>query len=169
MGVPNMRKAIMIAGLILALGVLAPAGALGKAGGTERPIKAHASGTTVFDNPTLTFVSDATGTMSHLGKTTAHFDGALTLTGPSAFDVAGSYVTVAANGDQLFATFAGSGTLDASGNATGTTTTTFTGGTGRFAGASGTATGPFSQVLTSTDGTTSTFAFDTSLRGTISY
>ena len=64
MGVLNMRKAIMIAGLILTLGVLAPAGALGKAGGTDRPIKAHASGTTVFDIPTLTFVSDTTGTMS---------------------------------------------------------------------------------------------------------
>ena len=36
-----MRKAIMIAGLILAVGVIAPAGALGKAGGTDRPIKGH--------------------------------------------------------------------------------------------------------------------------------
>ncbi len=35
-----MRKAIMIAGLVLALGVLAPATALGKAGGTDRPSKA---------------------------------------------------------------------------------------------------------------------------------
>ena len=39
-----MRKAIMIAGLILAVGVLAPAGALGKAGGTDRPIKAQRRG-----------------------------------------------------------------------------------------------------------------------------
>ena len=63
MGVLNMRKAIMIAGLILTLGVLAPAGALGKAGNSARPIKAHASGTTVFDIPTLTFVSDTTKVM----------------------------------------------------------------------------------------------------------
>ena len=164
-----MRKAIMIAGLILAVGVLAPAGALGKAGGTDRPIKGNVSGTTVLDLGTLTFVSDTTGTLSHLGTTTTHFEATLTPTGPSTFTVAGSFVTVAANGDQLFATFTGSGTLDASGNATGTATSTFTGGTGRFAGASGTVTGPFSQVMISTTGTTSTFATDISLTGTISY
>ena len=52
-----MRKAIMIAGLVLALGVLAPATALGKAGGTDRPIQGNGSGTTVVDLGTLAFVT----------------------------------------------------------------------------------------------------------------
>ena len=111
-----MRKAIMIAGLILALGALAPVGALGKAGGTDRPIKDHSTGTTVLNLGTLAFVTDVTGTISHLGKTTSHLDGALTPTGADTFTIAGSSVTVAANGDELFGTFSGSGTLDASGN-----------------------------------------------------
>jgi hypothetical protein len=50
-----MRKAIMVAGLILAVSVLAPVGALGKAGGTDRPAKGGASGTTVLDLGTLSY------------------------------------------------------------------------------------------------------------------
>ena len=69
-----MRKVIMIAGLALALGVLAPATALGKAGGTDRPVQGSGSGTTVLDLATLAFVTDATGVVSHLGQTTVHFE-----------------------------------------------------------------------------------------------
>ena len=94
-----MRKAMMIAGLaILAVGVLAPAGALGKAGGTDRPIKGTASGTTELDLGSLTFTTDATGTTSHLGRTTTHLDAALTPTGADTFTIAGSGTVVAADG-----------------------------------------------------------------------
>jgi hypothetical protein len=165
-----MRRAIMIAGLILAVGVLAPVGALGKAGGTDRPIKGDASGTTVVDlgTPPLSFTADATGSVAHLGRSTFDLDGVLTPTGPDTFTIAGTVVLVAANDDELFGTFTGSGTNDASGSH-GTVTTTFTGGTGRFENATGSVTGPFTQVFISTDGTTSTFATDTSFRGAISY
>jgi hypothetical protein len=165
-----MRKAIIIATLVLALGVLAPATALAKAGGTDRPVQGSGSGTTVLDLPSLTFTADATGVMSHLGQTTYHFEnGVLTPTGPNTFDITISVTVTAANGDQLFGDVSGSGTLDASGNAQGTDVTTFTGGTGRFTGASGSASGPFTQTLISTNGVTSTFATTFSLSGTISY
>jgi hypothetical protein len=164
-----MRKAIMIAGLILAFGVLAPAGALGKAGGTDRPSRGNGSGTTVLDLGTLAFVTDGTGTVSHLGQTTVHIDGVLTPTGPSTFTVAGPLTLTAANGDQLFGDFSGSGTNVASGGSTGTTATTITGGTGRFTGASGSVSGPFTQTPISMSATTATFATTFSLSGTISY
>jgi hypothetical protein len=165
-----MRKAIMIAGLVLTLGVLAPATALAKAGGTDRPIQGKGSGTTVLDLPTLTFTSDATGVVSHMGRATFHFEnGVITPTGPSTFDVTISVTVTAANGDQLFGDVSGSGTADATGGSQGTTVTTFTGGTGRFTGASGSASNPFTQTLISTDGVTSTFATEFSLSGTISY
>lgn len=162
-------KAIALVGLVLAVAALGPSAAIAKKGGTDRPIKDDSSGTTVFDLATLDVVADTTGITSHLGRTTTHLEGTVTPTGPDTFTIAGSSVTVAANGDELFGTFAGSGTLDASGNSTGLVTITFTGGTGRFASASGTATGPFSQVMTSTNGTTSTLATDYTLTGTISY
>lgn len=164
-----MRKAIMIAALVLALGVLAPATALGKAGGTDRPIQGNGSGTTVVDLGTLAFVTDGTGTVSHLGQTTVHIDGVLTPTGPSTFTVAGPLTLTAANGDQLFGDFSGSGTNVASGGSTGTTATTITGGTGRFTGASGSVSGPFTQTPISMSATTATFATTFSLSGTISY
>jgi hypothetical protein len=164
-----MRKAILIAGLTLAVGVLAPVGALAKPGGTDRPIKGGSSGTTVLDLATLGFVSDATGTGSHLGRTATHYDGALTPSGPDTVAVAGSFVMVAANGDQLFGTFSGTGTDDHSGTIQGPGVYSFAGGTGRFENASGNASGSFRQVLTSTAGGTLTFAARYTLTGTISY
>jgi hypothetical protein len=166
-----MRKAIMIAGLVLALDVLAPATALGNAGGTDRPISGHWTGTNVLDFGTRSFTTDATGVSSHLGKGTVHLDGVATFTGQSGtINIAGSIVIVAANGDEVFGTFSGSGTLTSSlGSSQGTSVTTFTGGTGRFANASGSASGPFTQTLNGTQGTALTFAIEFSLSGTISY
>ena len=164
-----MRKAIMIAGLVLALGVLAPATALGKAGGTDRPAQGSGSGTTVLEIPSLAFVTDGTATVSHLGQTTVHIDGQVTPTGPSTFTIAGPITLTAANGDQVFGDFSGSGTNVASGGSTGTTATTITGGTGRFTGASGSVSGPFTQTPISTSATTATFATGFSFSGTISY
>ena len=164
-----MRKAIVIVGLVFALGVVGPATALGKAGGTDRPFNAHQSGTAVLDLGTLTFTQDTSGIMTHLGRSTTHVEGVVTPTGPDTVTVAGSAVLTAANGDELSGTFTGSGTVDASGNVEGTVATTYSGGTGRFANASGSASGPFTQTLISTNGATSTFATEFSQNGTISY
>jgi hypothetical protein len=164
-----LRTAVALAGLVLAVALLGPSAAVAKKGGTDRPLKDRESGTTVLDLATGAFVSDTTGVASHLGRTSSHIDGVVTITGPDTFTVSGSSVTLAANGDELFGTFIGSGTTDAAGNSAGQVTTTFTGGTGRFANASGSATGPFSQVLTSIDATTATYATSYSFRGAISY
>ena len=164
-----MRKAIMIAGLILAVAALSTIGALAKPGGTDRPIKDDESGTSVLDLGSLTFTTDTTGNTSHLGRTTTHLDAALTPTGADTFTVAGSGTVVAANGSELSVTFSGSGTIDASGNAEGSVVLTITGGTGRFDGASGTLTGSFTQIVVSTSATTQTYDTHYSLSGTISY
>ena len=166
-----MRKVIMIAGLVLAVGVLAPVGALAKAGGTDRPIKDNSSGTSVVDLATAPFgfVSDVTGVGSHLGRTATHFDGAITFTSSDTITIAGSFVIIAANGDQLSGTFRGSGVDDHSGLVEGTSVYTFTGGTGRFENASGSVPGTFRQELTSTGGGAATFAAHYTLKGAISY
>jgi hypothetical protein len=84
----------------------------------------------------------ATGTASHLGRvsmTAAH----CTPRGPIS---AGKMTFVAANGDRLFADYAGPCDFDPSTAVVGVTvvrcdnTLTFTGGTGRFAGATGSGT-----------------------------
>jgi len=163
------RNAIALAGLVLAFALLGPSAAVATKGGTDRPIKGSSSGTTVSDVATGAFVMDTTGIVSHLGKTTTHFEGVVTSTGPDSFTLAASSVQVAANGDKLFGTLSASATDDHTGKIQGTGVITFTGGTGRFEHASGSATGPFTQVFTSADGTKLTFAAGYSLTGTISY
>lgn len=163
------RNAVALAGLVLAFAALGPSAAVAKKGGSDRPIKDDSSGTLVLDVATGSFVIDATGVVSHLGKTTSHYDGVATITGTS-FTLSGTAVMVAANGDKLFGTLGGSGTTDPStGNSQGTSVVTYTGGTGRFRHASGSATGPFSTVLTSVDATKLTAAISYALTGTISY
>ncbi len=164
-----LRTAVVSAGLALAVAVLSPSAAVANKGGTDRPIKDDETGTSVLNLLTGAFVADTTGVESHLGRVASHQEGVVTTTGPTTFTVTGSEIKVAANGDELFETFSGSGTLDAAGVATGPVVVTYTGGTGRFVTASGSATGQFSQVPISTAGTTATFATSVSLSGTISY
>jgi hypothetical protein len=83
----------------------------------------------------------------------------LTATGPV---ITSSTTYTAANGDQLFTTFSGTGTLPVNGIVSYSGTETVTGGTGRFAGA----TGSFLRAGTVTIAT-STGQFETS--GTLSY
>lgn len=162
-----MRKAIPTSGLILALGTAASVGPLGKAGGTVRPVEDDSSGITVVNLEGLSFEIDATGVESHLGRTTSHFDGALTRTGQDSFNLDGSYTTVAANGETLCGTFSGGGTSDRAGNAEGEVATMIRGGTGRFKKASGSSSGSFSQVFVRTDRVSATYATHYLLSGTI--
>lgn len=84
---------------------------------------------------------EGVGNSSHLGgkDTRITFDSCtLDLTGASAFNVTGHSVLTAANGDELWGTFAM--TQDLNGDFV-MTSIVFNGGTGRFANATGTATG----------------------------
>ena len=75
--------------------------------------------------------------LRHLGITTAINKQTLTFTSPTTADLENTTTYTAANGDQLFATFQGTAELLQDSTVTFEGQETFTGGTGRFAGASG--------------------------------
>lgn len=161
------RKAFALAGLVLAIAVVCPAAALANAGGTDRPIALSQSGTTtVFTAPptTGTLLAETTDIGWHLGKATTTLNATIAFTGPGAFVINGSSVTVAANGDQLFGTLTGAGTQGSPISAS----VTIDGGTGRFEGASGSLTGTIINVLVS-PGVPTVFDTTASFEGTISY
>jgi hypothetical protein len=122
-----------------------------------------------FGNAVVPVSSTGSGTISHLGKVTmteSHTTTILASSGYKTSAVTGGEATiVAANGDELFLTFSGTGILTGPGQFADTFNYTVTGGTGRFEGAGGTG------VIHSTDGQGTgnrvPFVFD--LAGVISY
>jgi hypothetical protein len=156
---------------VLALAVLAPGVAVAKRGGTDRPSKVTSSGTQTLNVATTPFQATNVGTarVSHLGKSTFSSTYTVTLTGGNTFTIAGNQTVVAANGDMLFLSFTGSGTFSGTFGIDQTTETsvvwTVTGGTGRFADASGSLTGTaFTETLSG-----STASQTATAKGRISY
>lgn len=85
--------------------------------------------------PVLHVNATGEGTGTHLGRFTATYQVTVTIATGSA---TGSFIFIAADADRLFATFTGQATLTAEpGVVTIRETATITGGTGRFAGATG--------------------------------
>ena len=145
------RKAVALAGLVLALAVLSPASALANAGGTDRPIKGAGTGTISLDPATGAFTGVVPGVSSHLGEITVHIEGVGAPAADGTFAGSGTATLVAANGDQVTGTITLTQTALPDGHTTTTVVLTITGGTGRFANASGTLTviclsGPPSQL-----------------------
>jgi hypothetical protein len=147
------RKCLVLAfGLALAIAALVPAAAVAKEGGTDRPIKGRMSGISVGSLAAGKGTADERGVATHLGRFTFHGDVYVTgFTPPNIAYLGGTFTFKAANGDRLRGTFTETATLvgPAPGQFTGHTGTfvsTFTGGTGRFAHASGTVTG--TEVVT---------------------
>ena len=160
--------------MLLALAVVAPGVAAGKAGGTDRPVKGTLSGSTTTDTATGLGTGQGTGNISHLGKVTYTQNLTATVTGPTTVALSGTGTLVAANGDQVFYTFTGTATPPSLVPAVGQTIpvtfdTTITGGTGRFADASGTVTTTGQAVIVSVAGTTFSSRDTTTLEGRISY
>lgn len=159
----------------LAVMALAPATALGAQGGTDRPYKVGISGTTVVTNTSQTegivdFEGTARGT--HIGQGTIEATGTVVATGSGqpTFNYSAISTITAANGDQLVSSDVGIGTVDpVDGSAVINITSTITGGTGRFAGASGSFTGTISNVVTAGQIPVVTYDTTASLLGTISY
>ncbi len=118
---------------------------------------------------TLLVSLDGGGTATHVGRYTITNSHCLDLQ-TGAF-INGTFVKTAANGDQLFGTYSGAGTIIVPPAPVGrfqvTGTLVFTGGTGRFAGATGSQSMNGVQV---TDFSQSGFPTDVTLRleGTIS-
>jgi hypothetical protein len=107
-------------------------------GGEQLPFHGslEAVETDVVAPPSLLVDGTGTGTATHLGRFTATFTTTVNLSTGSA--TGGIFRFVAANGDHLDATFTGQGTPTAQPNvASIVETATISGGTGRFAGATG--------------------------------
>ena len=134
------RQGLVVVGFVVALAVLSPASALGKAGGTDRPVKGTASGTVtgVLGAP-LDITIDLAGVATHVGKYSVHLDAVGVISGGEVVGD-GTFTLVAANGDQLTGPFEFTSLLEFTAVHPSTAFLTITGGTGRFADASGTIT-----------------------------
>jgi hypothetical protein len=166
-GMP-LRRLIFLSSLVLAVAALSPAAALGAANGTDHPAKGTSTATAIVNIATGTGTVDGTGQFTHLGKVTFHADfTSFTLAG-STFAFTDTNTFVAANGDKLFVTEAGTGTLTSTG-ADATDVETITGGTGRFAGASGTNTATIHGVIVAIVGSTVTQTITFTSEGQICY
>jgi hypothetical protein len=153
--------------LVLAVAAISPAAAVGAANGTDRPLKGTVSNTTTVSLVTGAATSVESGHLSHLGAFTGNGDLTFSLVGPNGFSFTGTGTLVAANGDELFTATVGSGTF---GPPIETTSfNTITGGTGRFAGASGTYTATSSPVVVSITATSETTHATSTWKGKISY
>ena len=107
------------------------------AAGDQVTFKGRLAGTvtvTPLQLPLASVLIEATGTATGLGRFSLEVPH---LVNQAARSGAGSYIFTAANGDTLTAEFTGDATLVAPGVLTTHETATITGGTGRFAGATG--------------------------------
>jgi len=174
-GTPR-RKIIILASVVLALlagavaftvTALSPP-ATPAAHGTARPVTGTGTGTLTLNLATGAATSEFSGHLSVMGAETGYDNLTFTLTGPSTFTYTGTRTVVAANGGKLFSAITGKGTLTRT-TAKSTETDTITGGTGRFAGASGTYTDTINSVVVSATSTTQTSRFTAAAQGQIRY
>lgn len=150
-----MRRAITIVSLILAITILTPGSALGKAKSTERPLKFRISVTLVSNLETFTNHYSGTEIVSHAGKGTIEGDGSFQFSGFNTLEYHDSWVFTAPNGDKVFGTSTGTTTGGPEGllvSADSALVLTITGGTGRFQNATGTLTGTYHLAAISSGG-----------------
>ena len=146
-----------------------PGSRAGGGKGTDRPLKGSSTGSLTVSLATGAATSSFTGNISHLGAITGGDIATLTATGPATFTYAGTDILEAANGDELFSTFTGSGVFTSATTIQSTQANTITGGTGRFADASGTFTITISSVIVSISATSETTDNTDTFNGQISY
>ena len=160
------RRLLILSGLVLAVAALSPAAALSAAKGTDRPLTGTSTSVTTLDLATGTGTTDGTSQLSHFGRATFHNEFTFTITGDT-ITLTGTDTEVAANGDELFSTLTITASLS---TGEGTGALTVTGGTGRFADASGTSALPtVTSTIVSTVGTIVTTQDTNTIEGRISY
>ena len=164
----SLRRFVFLTGLVLALAATSPSAALAAAHGTDRPLTGTNTGTGTLNLDTGAQTVDFSGQLSHLGADAGQADLTITFTSDSTFTYTGTRTFVAANGDEVFSAVMGSGTSTPP-TAESTETDTITGGTGRFAGATGTYTNTVSSVIVSVTDTTVTTRVTAAVQGQISY
>ena len=152
----------VVAFVVTALSPSAPA-----AHGAGRPLNGTGTGNSTLNLATGAETADFSGHLAPLGAETGYDQGTLTLTGASTFTYTGTR-TFVANGDKLFSAISGKGTFTRT-SAKATETDTITGGTGRFAGASGTYKDTISFVVVSVTGSIQTSQVTAVSHGQIRY
>ena len=134
---------------------------------TSVPFKGVFEGAFAINPADLQLHFSGEGPASHLGDSSLAGDSQLAPAGPGCFDIATDAVTLtAANGDQVFLTNAGQDCFDSTGRIVGAAVFTITGGTGRFAGATGSGS---TQVVATPDQTGFAGTFILIFSGHISY
>jgi hypothetical protein len=164
----RLRNLVFMSLAMTTLLVLSPTSAFGAAHGTDRPLQGSSTGTAVVNTATGTGTVVGTFRFAHLGTGTSQTDLTGFISAGNTFSFGGTATFVAANGDKVFTTIAGTGTTTSPGSAV-TTVDTITGGTGRFAGASGTFTVTTVGVAVSTVGSIVTQSVTGTVQGQISY
>jgi hypothetical protein len=163
-----MRRFTIILAL-LAVAALSPAAALGKAKRTDHSSRGTSSSTTTVDLATGKGSVVGSGRLSQLGRFSFTNDiTSFKLTGPDTFSLRLTAILVATGGDRICTTATGKGTLTATGSEA-TLVSTITGGTGRFALASGTMTSRIRSEIGSSVGTTLTTRDTESHEARLSY
>ena len=162
-----LRKLIFLSGLALAVVAMTPAAAMGAANGTQLPLTGTGTGTTTINLITGAATGVGSGQLSHLGAVTSSSIQQYALVGSNGFSFTTTATIVTANGDELFTTSSGTGTFGPPIQTTGVVT--ITGGTGRFADASGTYTNTGHSTSVSIVGSIETVTSIGTTSGTISY
>ena len=163
------RKAFALAGLVLAIAVVNPGAALAAKGGTDRPFKFSETGTGVTNLGTGQVSINLTGLGTHFGQYQHTEQGQGTPAGPGVINYSSTWHVVAANGDDVFGECAGTGTTSDGIHFLLLLDCTSTGGTGRFAGASGTFGAVVNVTYVGFEGPTAYSEIESVGVGTISY
>jgi hypothetical protein len=163
--------ALGFAALVVVLAVATAGSAMANAGGTDRTIKGTGSGTVRLNLLTHDFAAEVSGTTTHIGLYGARSEGSGAFLPDLSFAGRGEVVIVAANGDEVHGPSMLTTSPFTPGAVEHTTTevTTITGGTGRFADATGTLTGHYDITPIGVEGATLVNHVEATIEGSISY
>jgi hypothetical protein len=162
------RRILVIVGVATVVAIVGPCEMAGATASGPRPVIGIAKGTTSVNLDTGAGNTVNQGYLLGVGLFTARSTSTFAYTSATTFQSTGSGVIDAQNGNELFFTNTGTGTVTGSA-VTGRTVDTITGGTGRFAGASGQLIITARGSSGSTVGSTETFTTFGVWLGTISY
>jgi hypothetical protein len=161
---------VFLSGLVVGVGLISPTLALGAPNG-DLTLNGKATGVASTDtstNPSPVTVSGV-GRISHLGEVVVLANDFLTPHGPVPmipYTITGTETLIVANGAQLFGTVTGTG-VNNSGATSGMNVVTITGGTGGFAGATGSYTETYTGHIFSSIGPNVVGPLHTIFRGRI--